>query len=398
MFFFYHPEICVQIISPGSKLNEKTHSWNSILFEVSWRSNSVTENSLSAHHKSCPPGILSILLFPTKRGNPWIWQKSFTLQWVSNYINILSLISKEKPNPSEALPIPHHNLVQDLGQPCPEKKLPLAMQRQPWGLGCDPGEAAAAIASAFLSYASETTITSRPWLVLLSAPPTPHHSLARDLGQTDPGGRVDLGTQRRLRGLGCGWGSSSPDLWSLHSCFSSQSHKGLIPTQPSKCSSLTTPWHSLALDLEWTQQWKGHNLGLCLSGAVASYIGSSSDLCEHTSLTYFSSPVLWGKTHTQREKRLLGPDPLGYSSSNLKADLTPERAAQLQNRKGVLPHTLCRLSILHQPHSLPRWQWPVHIEESCGWCPHQNQTLHKDIGHTMCIGILPHKNSSSKPQ
>ncbi|KAB1273019.1 hypothetical protein Cadr_000015475 [Camelus dromedarius] len=73
-------------------------------------------------------------------------------------------------------------------------------------------------------------------------------------------------------------------------------------SQVSECSSPTTPHHSLALDLGQPTQGKRHDLGLHLSRATDAY-----------------------------------PNPQGFCSSNLGADLIPDRAV---SRKEVLPHTL----------------------------------------------------------
>ena len=58
---------------------------------------------------------------------------------------------------------PPHSLGQGAGRPQPQKQLLLAMQRQPQGLGHDPGEAAAVIVRALSSCALRTPTPARGW-------------------------------------------------------------------------------------------------------------------------------------------------------------------------------------------------------------------------------------------
>lgn len=98
-----------------------------------------------------------------------------------------------------------------------------------------------------------------------NAPPTPHHHLEPDLGQTDPG-RGLPGTQLRSPEE-----AQPPDACS-HSALALSPSQILITTQPPP---------SLALRLGWTQRRKVHELGRLLSSTRDSGTG---DVRVHTGL------------------------------------------------------------------------------------------------------------------
>ena len=160
------------------------------------------------------------------------------------------------------------------------------------------------------SSACYLTVLPSPSRANTPAPSTPHHSLAPNLEQTGPGKRLDLGKQRWPRGLRCGPGGTAQPLLMLTQIAPQKQPRPLMvvwlpeflllsrhtpKSKPSKRLALSTPHHSLALDLGQPWQEKRYNHELHLSRATDAYTGSISDLCKCTSPTCFSTPLLWGE-------------------------------------------------------------------------------------------------------
>ena len=190
---------------------------------------------------------------------------------------------------------------------------------------------------------------------------TPHQDLVRDLGQTDPGRRLDLGIQGVLRGLGCGPGRAAAA--SVGTCSisiteanqTSDSSAAVLVLQPqcpepqlqrSKCSSPTYPMPQSCARSGITTTGDGPHLGL-QSRAVNICTGSTLKLSEYMILTYFSTVLIWGKTYTQKEQSLLKHDLQGFCSSTWGEEPAPDKVAKDMEQRESL--TSCHAQALASP-------------------------------------------------
>ena len=147
------------------------------------------------------------------------------------------------------------------------------------------------------------------------------------------------------------------------------------------------------------QEGKRRHLVLCLSRAMNSYMGSASDLCECKSLT--SALLSFGAKNTFKGNR-------ACSSSTLRASApaTWEETRYLdrvviskEQRGSPASHSVQALDPLRQT-ALPIKVIVVSTpREKCGCHPHQNKpSQQRHWIHTVYMGILPHKNTLSRPQ
>lgn len=115
-----------------------------------------------------------------------VYQKSGRRELCTGSCHLATL-----PNPSwlniPAPLTPYHSLVLDLSQPSPGRRLGLAMQRQTGVLGCDLGGVEVATVSTCSGSVAGAPRSLPPSGANALAPPTPHSSLALELGQTGLG-------------------------------------------------------------------------------------------------------------------------------------------------------------------------------------------------------------------
>lgn len=103
--------------------------------------------------------------------------------------------------------------------------------------------------------------------------------------------------------------------------------------------------------LHWI--WHDHNrekensryLGLCLSGATDTFTGSTLDVSEHTILTYFSTPLIWGKVWKEKFPHLKVTESAQAQHTritlNWERDRVPQKGRNRHGKDGKLGLTLC---------------------------------------------------------
>ena len=105
-----------------------------------------------------------------------------------------------------------------------------------------------------------------------------------------------------------------------------------------------------------------------------------------------------GTEHTHEQQALIKPDPQGLYSNNWEADPTPDRSVTATHQRGptqlpdkaIVTTTPATLLIKRITASIPFGCMPV---MTCKQCLHP-----KYWTHTVCTGMVAHKNSPSGPQ
>lgn len=133
---------------------------------------------------------------------------------------------------------------------------------------------------------------------------------------------------------------------------------------------------------------------------MGAYTGGSYILCEHVGITCFSTHLLWDRTCIQGKQSPIKPSPQGFYSDTLGSDPTPDQALTTTEKRGSPGSYPAQcLDLLMQTIPDIKGIQPAHPEERCGWCPYQNQPLYqRHWTHTVSIGMLPHKNTTLRPQ
>lgn len=162
-----------------------------------------------------------------------------------------------KPNEVNTLDLLtlHHSIAQDLGQPALGKDRVQLHRDKPGGLKCDPGRVVAAIV---------TTLRSTQRFVLQQEHPGPAHSTPQ----------LSAGSEAYRS-----WEKSA--LTTSRTLVAAQTPQFLQLKHPNT-QSPSTPNQSTVLDLGQTQQGKGCDLGLLLSGAMDAYTGKAQIFCEQS--------------------------------------------------------------------------------------------------------------------
>ena len=136
------------------------------------------------------------------------------------------------------------------------------------------------------------------------------------------------------------------------------------------------------------------------NGATEAYTGSTSALCEYVVPTWFSINLLCGRACTKGEWNLSKFDHHDFYFNNAVRSCSWQvrNSHKVDRKSHLIPGTGFRLTP-----ATPSIKGKIaHLEERCGWCLYKNQHSHQRYYilhiHRVYIGMLPHKNSPSRPQ
>ena len=104
------------------------------------------------------------------------------------------------------------------------------------------------------------------------------------------------------------------------------------------------------------------------------------------------------RAHTQGQWHLIKPDPQGLYSNNWEADPTPDRSVTATHQRGPtqLPD---KAIVTTTPATPPIKRVTASIPFGCMPVMTCKQCLHPEYWtHTVCTGMVAHKNSPSGPQ